>query len=40
MPNDPKQLGKLELAIQAIKTGQITSVRKAAQLYNVPRNTL
>ncbi len=40
MPNDPGQLGRLELAIQAVKTGQITSVRKAAQLYDVPRSTL
>ena len=40
MPNDPGQLGRLELAIQAVKTGQITSVRKAAQSYDIPRSTL
>lgn len=40
MPNDPGQLRRLELAIQAIKTDRITSVRKAAQSYDVPRSTL
>ena len=40
MPNDPGQLGRLELAIRAIQTGQLTSVRKAAQLYDIPRTTL
>ena len=40
MPNDSGQLGRLELAIRAIQTGQLTSVRKAAQLYNIPRTTL
>ena len=40
MPNDLRQEGRLELAIQAINLGQISSVRKAAQLYDVPRSTL
>ena len=40
MPNDLKQEGRLELAIQVINTGRISSVRKAAQLYDVPRSTL
>ena len=40
MPKDPGQGGRLELAIRAVKLGQITSVRKAAQLYDIPRTTL
>ena len=40
MPNDPGQLGRLELAIQAVKNGQISSIRKTAQSYDVPRTTL
>ena len=40
MPKDPNQEGRLELAIKAINTGQITSVRKAAHSYDVPRSTL
>ena len=40
MSNDPKQDGRLELAIQAIKSDRVTSVRRAAQLYDVPRSTL
>lgn len=40
MPNDLGQEGRLELAIQAIQKGHITSVQKVAQLYNVPRTTL
>ena len=40
MPNDPGQLGRLELAVRAVQKSQITSVRKAALLYDVPRSTL
>ena len=40
MPNDRGQLGRLELAIQAVQKSQITSVRKAALSYDVPRSTL
>ena len=40
MPNDPGQFGRLELAIQAVKSGQISTIRKAANLYDVPRTTL
>ena len=40
MPNNSGQLGRLELAIQAVRSGQITSVQKAVQLYNVPQSTL
>ena len=40
MPKDSGQGGRLELAIRAVKSGQITSVRKAAQLYDIPRTTL
>ena len=40
MPNDPKQMGRLELAIQAFKTGQISSMQKAARLYDIPFSTL
>ena len=40
MPKDPGQDGRLELAIRAIQTGQITSVQKVAHLYEIPRTTL
>jgi hypothetical protein len=40
MPNDPGQEGRLELAIRAIRSGQITSVRRAVRLYDIPRSTL
>ncbi len=40
MPNNPKQLERLELAIQAIKIDRITFVRKATQFYDVSRSTL
>ena len=40
MPKDSSQEGRLLLAIKAIDLGQITSIRKAASLYNVPRSTL
>ena len=40
MPKDSGQGRRLELAIRAVKSGQITSVRKAAQLYDIPRSTL
>lgn len=32
--------GRLLLALQAIQKGQIQSIRKAAELFNVPRATL
>lgn len=32
--------GQILLAISAIKQGQIQSIRRAAQIYNVPRVTL
>jgi len=32
--------GRLQLAVNALKKGQITSVREAARLFNVPRSTL
>ena len=40
MVKDVQQKGRLSLAIKAIQTGQITSIRRAVQLYNVPRTTL
>ena len=40
MPKNLGQLGRLELAIQAVRNGQITSIQKAAQLYDIPRSTL
>ncbi len=40
MPKDSGQDGRLELAIQAVKNGQIISIQKAAQLYDIPRSTL
>jgi hypothetical protein len=38
--NSTFQEGRLLLAIQAIQTGQISSVRKAALTYDVARSTL
>jgi helix-turn-helix, Psq domain len=32
--------GRIALAMQAIKQGHISSVRTAAQTYNVPKSTL
>ena len=40
MLNNPKQLRRLELAIQAIKNSQISFVQKATQSYNVSRTIL
>ena len=40
MSNDIGREGRLTLAIKAIQDGQITSKRKAAHTYNVPRSTL
>ena len=40
MPNDPEKLGRLKLAIRAVRTDQISSVRKAARLYNISFSTL
>ncbi|RFU33152.1 hypothetical protein B7463_g3180, partial [Scytalidium lignicola] len=37
---DPQQEGRVLLAINAIKKGQITSIRKAARVFDVPRSTL
>jgi predicted HTH domain antitoxin len=37
---NPQQEGRLVLAINALKKGQITSVCKASRLYDVPRATL
>ena len=37
---DPAQEGRIILAIQAIKLGQIQSIRNAAKTYNIPRTTL
>ena len=37
---NPGQAGRLELAIQVVQIGQITSVRKAARLYDVLFSTL
>ena len=34
------QEGRIELAIHAIRSGQISSVRKAAKTYDVPRSSL
>ena len=31
---------RLQAAMQAYQTGQISSIRSAAQLYNIPRSTL
>ena len=40
MPKDPGQDGRLLLAIRTIKTSRITSIRQAAQSYDIPRTTL
>ena len=40
MPNDSRQLGRLELAIQAVQKSQITSIQKAALSYNISQSTL
>ena len=40
MPKDSHKEGRLLLAINAIKIDQIKSVRKAAEMYDVPRSTL
>ena len=40
MPNDPRQIGRLELAIQAITIGRVSSIQKAARSYDVPFSTL
>ena len=36
----PNQEGRIELAKQAIKLGQIQSIRAAAETYDVPYTTL
>ena len=38
--NSIEQEGRLLLAIQAIKNQEISSVRQAARVYNVPESTL
>lgn len=38
--NPSNDEGRLQLAVNALKKGQITSVREAARLFNVPRSTL
>jgi predicted HTH domain antitoxin len=38
--NPSNNEGRLQLAVNALKKDQITSVREAARLYNVPRSTL
>jgi hypothetical protein len=38
--NPSNNEGRLQLAVNALKKGQITSVREAARLFNVPRLTL
>ena len=35
-----EQEGRIELALQALREGQINSVRRAASIYGVPRVTL
>ena len=40
MVKDIQQKGRLSLAIKAIQNGQITFVREAAKLYNVPESSL
>jgi hypothetical protein len=35
-----EQEGRIELAIQALKKGEINSIRRAAIIYGVPRSTL
>jgi hypothetical protein len=35
-----EQEGRLQLAIQALKRHEIQSIRRAAEVYNVPRSTL
>ena len=40
MAKDKQQKGRLLLAIQAIQTGQITSVQQAAKLYDIPESSL
>ena len=35
-----QQEGRLVLAVDALKKGQITKIREAAHLYDVPRSTL
>jgi len=34
------QEGRIELAVHAIRSGQISSVREAAKTYDVPRSSL
>jgi hypothetical protein len=36
----PIDEGRLQLAMNALKNGQITSVREAARVFDVPRSTL
>ena len=40
MPNDSGQEGRLLLATRAVQSGQISSIRTAVKLYDVPRTTL
>lgn len=40
MLKDPGRAGRLDLAIRAVITDQITSVRKAARSYDVSFSTL
>lgn len=40
MPNNPGQEERLELAIRAVQRSQISSIRTAAQSYDVPQTTL
>jgi hypothetical protein len=35
-----EQEGRIQLAIQAVKNNQIQSIRRAAEVYNVPESTL
>jgi predicted HTH domain antitoxin len=35
-----EQEGRIQLAISALKKNEISSIRRAAEIFNVPRSTL
>ena len=40
VPNSTHQEGRISLAVQALQSVQITSIRQAAKTYNIPFTTL
>ncbi|MCG3562200.1 hypothetical protein L8957_28975, partial [Klebsiella pneumoniae] len=48
MPSKPRQTpgklveqeGRIQLAISALRKNEISSIRRAAEIFNVPRSTL